>query len=161
VRLIANIISGTGSITAGGNYGSSGGSGRIRFDTYQNSFGGNISGVFTQGYQPIIIPTSGQGVQLSIASVAGASISATPSGQLITPDAIISGQQANPISIVVNCSNLPLNTPITVTVNPATGSPVSAVGHNTTGTLASSTATVSLNMPRGGGIIYATAATSN
>jgi hypothetical protein len=61
----------------------------------------------------------------------------------------------------VSCANLPLNTPITVSVKPANGSPVSAVGYNTTGTLASSTATVMLNIPRGGGLIYATAATSN
>jgi hypothetical protein len=45
-------------------------------------------------------------------------------------------------------------------VKPVNGSPVSAVGYNA-GTLASSTATVSLNMPRGGGLIYATAATGN
>jgi hypothetical protein len=80
---------------------------------------------------------------------------------LVTPDAIIAGQQANPIAIVVHCSNLPLNTPITVTVRPANGSSVSAVGYNNIGTQASSTATVSLNMPRGGGILYATAATGN
>ncbi len=98
---------------------------------------------------------------MSIASVAGAAVSATPNGQLVTPDAIISGQQANPIPVVVNCANLPLNTPVTVTVKPANGASVSAVGYNTTGTLASSTATVSLTMPRGGGIIYATAATGN
>jgi hypothetical protein len=48
-----------------------------------------------------------------------------------------------------------------VTVKPANGSTVSAVGYNTTGTLASSTATVLMNMPRGGGIIYATATTGN
>jgi hypothetical protein len=165
VRLVALNFSGTGSIAAagGGNdYGVNGGSGRIRIDAFQNNFGGQINGVFTQGFQPIIIPAAGQGVQLSIASVAGASVSASPNGQVASPDAIIPGQQANPISIVVNCSNLPLNTPITVTVKqPANGSSVSAISYNTTGTLASSTATVSIVMPRGGGIIYATAATSN
>jgi hypothetical protein len=166
VRLVAVNIVGSGAIIArGGSTGSqnqsNGGSGRVRFDTFQNNFGGQINGVFTQGFQPIIIPVAGQGVQLSIASVAGAAVSATPNGQLVSPDAIISGQQANPIPVVVNCANLPLNTPVTVTVKPASGASVSAVGYNTTGTLASSTATVSLTMPRGGGIIYATAATGN
>jgi hypothetical protein len=127
----------------------------------QNNFSGTIFGSFSKGYQSIIIPVAGQGVQLSIASVAGAAVSATPNGQLVTPDAIISGQQANPIPIVVNCANLPLNTLITVTVKPASDASVSAVGYNTTGTQASSTATVSLNLPRGGGLIYATAATAN
>jgi hypothetical protein len=41
------------------------------------------------------------------------------------------------------------------------GSSVSAVGHNNTGTLASSSATISISIPRGGGLIYATAATGN
>ena len=163
VRLVGLNVSGTGQInTIGGVSGSAaGGLGRIRIDAFQNTFGGTTIGVFTQGYQPIIIPVAEQGIQLSIASVAGAAVSATPTGQLVTPDAIISGQQANPIPIVVSCANLPLNTLITVTVTPANGSSVSAVGYNTSGTLASSTATVSLTMPRGGGIIYATASTSN
>jgi hypothetical protein len=164
IRLVASNFQGSGNISASGDVCCSdgrGGLGRVRIDTFQFNFGGQITGVFTQGYQPIIIPISGQGVQLSIASVAGATVSATPNGQLVTPDTIISSQQSNPIPVVVNCSNLPLNTLITVTVKPANGASVSAVGYNTTGTLASSTATVSLNLPRGGGIIYATATNGN
>jgi hypothetical protein len=57
--------------------------------------------------------------------------------------------------------NLPLNSLITVSVKPANGAAVSAVAHNTTGTLTASTATVSINMPRGGGLVYATAAAGN
>ncbi|MCX6929089.1 MAG: hypothetical protein NT154_38620, partial [Verrucomicrobia bacterium] len=72
-----------------------------------------------------------------------------------------SAQQNNPIPIVVRCFGVPLNTPITVTVRPGGGSPVSALGYNNAGTLASSTATVMVNMPRGGGIVYATAVTGN
>jgi hypothetical protein len=120
-----------------------------------------LSGVLSEGFQPIIIPAAGQGIQLTIASVGGAAVSANPSGQLASPDAIISAQEVDPIPVVVNCSNLPLNTPITVSVKPANGSSVTAVGYNNTGTLASSTATIPINMPRGGGIICATAATGN
>lgn len=114
-------------------------------------------GAFTQGFQPIIVPAPGQGAQLAIASIAGNQVAASPTGQLATPDVIIPGQQANPIPVVVQCANVPLNTPITVTVKPMNGTAVSAVGQNSVGTLASSTATVSLNLPRGGGLIYATA----
>ena len=138
-----------------------GGSGRIRIDTLQNSFGGRFTGSVSAGFQPIIIPTVGQGAQLTVTSVGGVPVSASPTGALSTPDAVLSAQQNNPISIVVHCSNIPLNTQITVSVRPANGPAVSATGSNNTGTLASSTATVSLNMPRGGGIIYATAATGN
>jgi hypothetical protein len=80
---------------------------------------------------------------------------------LTTPDAVVSAQQNNPIPIVVSCANLPLNSLISVTVTPANGSPVSATGYNSTGTLASSTATISIVIPRGGGLIYATATTSH
>jgi len=79
----------------------------------------------------------------------------SPSGVLANPDVIIPAQQSNPIPIVVNCANIPLNTEISVVVHPANGPDVQAVAMNNVGNLASSTATVSLNMPRGGGIIYA------
>src|ERR1035437_982576 len=159
IRLIASNITGgggSGNVTAWGY-----GNGRVRFDTYANSFAGNITGVFTQGSQFIIIPTPGQGAQLTIASVGGVPVSASPTGVLSTPDTVLSSQQNNPIPIVVHCSNIPLNTQITVSVRPVNGAAVSATGLNSTGTLSSSTATISINMPRGGGLIYATAATGN
>ncbi len=160
VRFVASTISGNGLIKAlGDNQNSSttnlGGSGRIRFDTLQNNFSGQIFGNFTHGFQPIILPAAGQGVQLSIASIAGNAVSSNPSGVLVNPDVIIPAQQANPIPIVVNCNNIPLNSEISVIVHPANGPDVQAVATNNAGTLAASTATVSLNMPRGGGIIYA------
>ncbi|GDY22603.1 hypothetical protein LBMAG56_39500 [Verrucomicrobiota bacterium] len=133
----------------------------MRFDTYENNFAGYVSDVFTQGSQFVVIPQAGQTPQLFVISIGGVPISTSPSGALAVPDAVIAGQQANPVVIVVRCTNLPLNTPVTVTVKPANGAAISAVGYNTSGTLASSTATVSLNMPRGGGLIYATAATGN
>jgi hypothetical protein len=156
VRLVASQIYGNGSISA---YGPN--SGRVRFDTYDNEFSGNVNGQFTSGFQPIIIPSSGQLPQLTVTSVGGVPVSASPTGVLSTPDAVLSAQQNNPIPIVVSCANLPLNTQITVSVTPANGSPVSATGYNTTGTQSSSTATISIVIPRGGGLIYATAATSN
>ncbi len=172
VRLVALTILGGGSISASGGSGIGGynsyglfanpaGDGRVRFDTFLNSFNGGITGVFTQGYQPIIIPAAGQGVQLNIMSIGGVAVSASPTGQLLMPDAIVPGAQVNPIPVVVSCANLPLNTAITLTIKPATGSPVSVVSYNTVGTSTASTATFGVNMPRGGGIIYATATTGN
>ena len=161
VRLVAPTITGSGTIsTDGGSDVNAGGSGRVRLDTYENDFGGSISGAFTTGFQPIIIPTAGQGAQLTIMSVSGVAVSASPTGALSTPDAVLSAQQNNPIPVVVNCANLPLNTQITVSIKPANGAAVTATGNNNTGTLAASTATISIVMPRGGGLIYATAATS-
>jgi hypothetical protein len=175
IRLVALHFNGAGSLNAQGGYPweyaggpinsygaiSQAGSGRIRIDTIDNAFSGTMSGSFTQGYQPIIFPTAAQGTQLTITSVGGVPVSASPSGQIATPDALLSAQQNNPIPVTVSCANLPLDTLITVTVRPVNGSPVSAIGYNNTGTQASSIATISLNMPHGGGIIFATAATGN
>jgi hypothetical protein len=167
VRLVAAKITGTGRIHANGGLGSGngcngrGGSGRTRFDTYQNDFAGEIAGDFSQGFQPIIIPAPGELPQLTVTSVGGIPVSASPTGVLSTPDAVISAQQNNPIPVVVRCSNLPLNSQITVTIKPVNGPAVTAIGVNSAGTLALSTATVSINIPRGGGLIYATAATAN
>jgi hypothetical protein len=133
----------------------------VRFDTLENDYGGIVTGVFTQGFQPTVIPTAGGGAQLTVLSVAGVAVSASPSGVLTIPDAVLSAQQADPIPVVVNCANIPLNTPVTVSVRGANGTTISAVGNNNAGTVASSTATVMINIPRGGGIIYATAATGN
>jgi hypothetical protein len=165
VRLVANVISGNGHISAAGgqtqgySQRSEGGAGRIRFDCYQNSFGGTTAGLFSHGFQPIIIPAAGDGIQLGIQSLAGVVVPASPSGVIANPDVIIPAQHSNPIPVVVRCTNLPLNTQISVVVRPVTGAQVEAVGLNNAGTTASSTANISLNMPRGGGIIYAKAVT--
>ena len=179
VRLVASVITGVGGqivVNGGGGYcgtaynsfyqssfpiSNNAGNGRIRFDTYQNNFGGSISGAFTFGSQFVITPITGQIPQLTVTSIGGIAVSALPTGELSTPDAVLSSQQNNPIPVVVSCANLPLNTQITVSVKPANGAVVSATGYNNSGTLASSTATISIVIPRGGGLIYATAATGN
>ena len=82
-------------------------------------------------------------------------MAASPTGASLTPDVIIPGQQANPVSIVVRCANIPLNTDIIVDVKPANGPTVRVVCANSAGTQASSTATVSVTMPRGAGTVQA------
>jgi hypothetical protein len=160
VRLVATTISGTGSIYTHSNGG--GGNGRVRFDSYFNNFTGNLNGaVFSQGLQFVVIPAAGSGTQLTIASVAGVPVSASPTGLVTTPDAVISALQSNPVSVVVQCSNIPLSTAITVTVTTVSGTTVSAVGYNNSGSLGSSTASISITVPRGGGYISASAATGN
>ncbi len=173
IRLVATALSGGGTLnTSGGSalygqynnypygtgyYFDSAGSGRIRLDGLSITFNGPTTGMKTSGFQPIILPPPNQAVALSIQSVAGAAVAASPAGSLITPDVVVPGNQQNPIAIVVQCVNIPLNTEIIVDLKPANGSTVRAVGLNNTGTQASSTATVSLNMPRGGGTIQAKA----
>jgi hypothetical protein len=161
VRLVATTLAGNGQIiTQGGNdfgLGNSAGNGRIRLDALANGFVGSVSGNITRGFQPIIIPPPNQAVSLAIQSVAGIAVAANPTGASTTPDVVVSSGQQNPVSIVVRCVNIPLNTDIIVDVKPANGPTVRAVGANNTGTQASSTATVSVTMPRGAGTIQAKA----
>jgi len=162
VRLVSTSITGNGLVdTTGGGICTDGtpqgGFGRVRFDFLDNHYIGSINGVFTQGYQPIIIPPANIAVSLVIQSVGGVSVAANPSGSLIAPDVIIPGQQANPIPIVVGCVNIPLNTPIIVDVKPANGPAIEVTAPNNVGTQASSTATASVTMPRAGGTIQAKA----
>jgi hypothetical protein len=84
-------------------------------------------------------------------------VAAIPAGQSASPDVIIPAAQQNPVAIVVGCTNIPLGSEIIVDVKPANGPAVRAVGLNTVGTKASSTATVQVQMPRGGGTIQAKA----
>ncbi len=166
VRLVATTFNGSGDISVDGGEGGNGtyaygGDGRIRIDAWLDDFSGSFGTAPSVGFQPIIVPAAGQGIQLAIASIGGVAVSPNPSGQLITPDAVIPGSETNPVPIVVSCTSVPLNTAITVTVDPQYGPSASAVGTNSTGTLASSTATIPLVIPRGGGIIYATAVTGN
>jgi hypothetical protein len=132
-----------------------GSDGRVRIDATVNNFAGNISSAtYTQGYQPIILP-AGQQPQLSIISVAGLSAPNNPTGSAATPDVSIAGQVANPMPVVVQCSNLALNTTITLRISPQTAPEIYATAVNSSGTQASSTATFYVNMPHGGGLMYA------
>jgi hypothetical protein len=159
VRLVCSQFHGRGAIRAvseGLNYsGGRGGQGRVRIDTMENLFSGTMSGAFTVGFQPIILPAAGQGTQLSIQSIGGIPIGGSPNGVLANPDVIIPPQQQNPMNVVVGCSNLPLNTLITVVVRPANGEEIVTTGRNTNGSVASSTVSIPVTMPRGGGIVYA------
>jgi hypothetical protein len=152
IRLVASKVSGNGIVTTG--------NGRVRFDTFDDEFSGPIGGAFSKGSQFIILPASGQLPQLTVTSIGGIPVSQSPTGVLSTPDAVLSAQQTAPVPVIVSCLNLPLNSLITVTVKPANGSSVSATGYNSTGSLASSSATLSINIPRGGGLVYATVVTS-
>jgi hypothetical protein len=168
IRLVATTLSGGGTLDASGGQAlfgitgsgyafNSGGSGRIRLDGLNILFNGPTTGIITSGFQPIIIPPANQALSLAIQSVAGIAVPQNPTGTPVPPDVIVPGQQANPVSIVIRCVNIPLNTAITVDIKPADGPAVRVVGANNAGTQASSTATVSVNMPRGAGTIQAKA----
>ncbi len=156
IRLIATTFSGSGTITAESGTGATG-LGRIRIEAVTNNFIGSVVGVATYAAPSVIVPPAGQAPSLSITSVAGLGVPGNPSPTGFPPDVVVPAAQQNPINIVVNCHNVPLNSQITVEVKPNSGAIVSASGTNNTGTVASSTAVVTLDMPPGEGTIQAKA----
>lgn len=165
IRLVATTVSGTGQLSTSGGSGLAGandgyrtsyaGTGRIRIDALSDTFSGSIGTPFSRGFQPIIILPQNESPGLAIQSIAGLPVPSPPQASQTTPDVIVPGQQTNPITIQVHCENIPLGSDIIVEVKPAHGANVMAIGKNNAGSVGSSTAFVSVNIPRGGGTIQA------
>ncbi len=167
IRLVGTSLRGTGYLnTSGGTcwppypyWPNDAGQGRIRIEAFSDNFTGGCTGVVTRGMQNVLFLPSNVTPHLSITQVAGISIPVTPSGSVTSPDVILPGELTGPMTVVVHAENIPINTPITVDVKPYSGASVSGTAQNI-GTLDSSTATVSLDIPRGGGSITARAVTA-
>jgi hypothetical protein len=158
VRIIATTIAGsggtisvaggvTGSIFPGfpGNTGGNGGIGRIRIEAFTNTATINFAqapSIAQPG--PVALPG---GLSLRIGSVAGVAAPTAPTGAYTTPDITLPAGTANPMTIDLAASNIPLGTTVTVTVKPQNGAASSATSTALAGTLAASTATASVTIP--------------
>lgn len=148
IRLVATVVSGNGSLNEG--------NGRTRIDALSDTFNGNAS---SRGYQPIIFLPENQNVSLSITEVGGLPVTQTPVGSPTSPDLVIPTGVSNPMSIVVKCVNLPLDTEVIFEVKPANGDVIRATALNQTGNSSLSYATAQVTMPTGAGTIQAKAVT--
>lgn len=144
IKLIANSISGMGSLNAVGlgSY-SSGGSGRIRIEAYTNTYGNISTPNYTSGLPGSVflanIPS------LSITSIAGVNISSNPTGSYSTPDIELPTTTTNPVTVALSASNIPLTATITISTIPKYGNTTNVTAI-LTGTDTSSTATASVNL---------------
>jgi len=167
VRLVANTITGSGTIdVSGGERGGSnlgvdggkGGSGFVRAEAF--SLTGFNPTVPTNSMSlalpnPASVPN---GPSLRIAAVAGVAAPASPVGSLSgSPDIVLPSSQANPATVAIESTNVPVGTVIQVTLIPTTGARVSAQSSPLAGTLAASSATASINLPSGVSVLTATA----
>lgn len=154
IRLVANTISGSPCLNvAGGSgfgVGGNGASGIVRVEGF------NLSGLNPQCSTSSITLGQPNPVTLAntptlrIASVGGLAPPANPVGLInAPPDIVVPTSVPNPVSVVVNGTNLPSGTVIQVKLTPETGDPTSVSG-TLTGSTASSTATVNLTLPNGG-----------
>jgi hypothetical protein len=137
VRLVALNFTGTGSINAGNNT-DGGGNGRVRVDVLQNTFSGQITGVFTQGS-----PIATGGVVLDIQP---ANRSAQ-SGATTTFSVVASGQEPLHYQWRFNGQNIAVGTSPTLTltsVSAGNSGAYSVVVWNAYGSVTSATASLAV-----------------
>ena len=86
---------------------------------------------------------------LTISTVGGIAAPAIPGGLYTTPDLTIAGGTLNPVLVTLTATNVPVGTVFLIKVIPEGGVEVPFTSTPATGTFASSTATVNVNVPYG------------
>jgi hypothetical protein len=160
IRLVATAVAGNGVLQAiGGCAGGSGSfescwapssKGRIRIEGFSITRTQPSNPADTKDTPgPVFIPNS---PTIRIASVAGQSVPATPTGNadVTLPTAVV-----NPVTVTFESTNVPLGNTIALTVTPANGTPTSAVSTAIAGSLAAGTASVQVTLPQGPSVLQA------
>jgi len=157
IRLAATTIAGNGGTInvsggAGGSgsqvfaIGGGGGGGRIRIEAFNNTTTINFAGAGPSVGPPGVVALQ-NGPSLRIASGAGVTAPAAPTGSFTVPDILVPAGTPNPMPIILAASNIPLGTTVSVKVTPLTGGTNSAVSSPLAGTVAASTASASVTIP--------------
>lgn len=162
VRIVAHAFFGSGTINVSPGTQQNGANpsigGHVRIEAALNTYTGNITGA--SGGSFLSFPTasipSNQPV-LRILSIAGTAMPANPAASIVTPDVTFASAIEAPVTLTVGASNVPLGTPVSIRVVPAVGQPTTATSNGLSGTVASSTATASVTLPPGAGIVTASA----
>lgn len=161
IRLMANSIGGSGQLRAGGGTGgaAAGGDGRIRLEAF------SITGP-TSTIDPPAVHSTPTVVSLNtseiptvrITSIGGQPVvSNPPSGSTTTPDVVIPASTSNPVTIAIETTNVPLGSIIRLRLSLENGDILTVNSSPVTGSLANGTASASVTLPVGYGIVYATA----
>lgn len=149
IRLIANTISGAFTsldVSGGsGSPGGAGGAGRVRIEAY--TVEGTIGAVPDFSYAAPGSVFSAVTPSLKISSINGVAAPAQPTGLFNTPDVTLPTTTANPATVALQASNIPVGTVIVVRVTPQFGALSSANSTPLSGTTAASTATAKVTLP--------------
>ena len=156
IRLVATTLAGSGGTIAvsgapeaapnSSNAGGKGSGGRIRIEAFNNTTTINFSGAGPSVGPPGAVAFQ-NGPSLRIASAAGVTAPAAPTGSFTVPDILVPAGTPNPMPITLAASNIPLGTTVSVKVTPLTGGTNSAVSSPLAGTVAASTASASVTIP--------------
>jgi len=156
VRILGTSFHGNGKVQAiggGANWAGVagvGGAGRIRIETDANFFTGSYSPAAILSTQPSAVFLSSPPT-LTISKVAGFDVPAPVTAQ---SEVTVPAATANPVDVVVQASGIPLDTLVSVVLKPEVGAAAAATAA-LNGTLASSAATVQVDLPDGAGILEA------
>ncbi|MEW6681694.1 MAG: hypothetical protein AB1451_02075, partial [Nitrospirota bacterium] len=168
IRLIANTITGSGSLSATGGASQSvlyfttgcatgssgkGGDGRIRIEAATISLTGSASPAIVGSFAPGQISVPGLPT-LAITSVGGVAAPAVPTG---SADVTLPFNISNPVDVVLSASGIPVGTVIKVTVTPSAGAVTSVNSSPLAGTTSSSSATAPVTIVGGHSVIAAAA----
>jgi hypothetical protein len=165
IRLVANNITGPvtldvsggtgGGENTAGQAGTAGGFGFIRVEAFNlTGFTASQTDPITSGLPNSAVPTNLPTLQ--IVSVAGVAAPSNPLGSFQgSPDIILPAAQPNPVSVVVNATNVPSGTTVNVTATSGTGSATTAAA-TLAGTTAASSGTASVSLPTGLSVLTAT-----
>jgi len=161
IRLIATTIAGNGTINANGGSpgansnngclnGGAGSVGRIRLEAESITRTAATTPAYTSGVPgPLFIASA---PTLTISSVAGVNAPANPTGNA---DITLPATTPNPVTVVFNTTGVPPGNTIKLTVMPSYGDAVTATSPALTGSTASATASVSVNLPSGPSVMSA------
>ena len=128
IRIVADRVIGDGTLQAfGGHLASTrrGGDGWIRVESYFQPFG-LVSQPAASVVSPVGTITFGDQPKLTVITVAGETVPQPPTASIETPD-VIFANSATPVSIIVQGTNVPVGTEITLTIETPSG-PVNLPG---------------------------------
>ena len=151
IRLLANTLSGNGTLSAiGGTYGfgwvtsgNVGSVGRIRIEAETVQRTAASTPPPSLGYPYAVNPPSMP--SLRITAIGGLTVPNVPKGSFSAPDIILPFNTRNPVSVTVSGANIPVGQTVTVSALPAGGTAASMTG-TLSGSETSSTVNVSLNI---------------
>lgn len=162
IRLVATTVSGNGALYANGgcrvlngtkrqncwNSASdsrSGGSpGRIRIEAETTTYTGTTQPAYATGRPDVIFVANPP--SLRIASVAGAAVPANPTGN---GDVALPANTPNPVTVAFTTTNIPTGNTVLLRVVPASGDYIEALSPAITGSTASGSTSVNVNLPQG------------
>jgi len=144
IKLMANNVTVTGSLTAVGGSGcGTGGSGRIRVEANTALIPYGTSPLYTYGQPGSVIVSNTP--TLRVTSIAGSSVPTNPVGSFSTPDLLLPNGTTNPVSVAVTASYIPVGTTVTIRVIPRTGTATTTTT-TLSGTAESSTGSANVNI---------------